>query len=345
MKFAKNYSKSIILHVKTKKGKGYKFAEEDKIGLWHNVGPFNLETGEFLENKDIQPVGKYLSEVLMEQIDSGNNVKVINAAMTLGNGLIEFQKKYPEHLIDVGIAEENAVTIASSIACEQIVPVTFIYSTFLQRAYDEILHDVARCNKHVVFCIDRSGIVSHDGSTHQGIFDISFLSPLPNMSIIAPSTIEYAKKSLEFAIKKNYPVAIRYSKYLPSNSVCNFKEDKWIIELPISDVNIITYGNDVEPLKVILKDKNVGLINAMFIKPIDIEMLKKLVKSKKIIIYEQVNDVAGLFDLINNYFTKNNIVVNLKHIALHDTYLTEGTVDELKYAANISYDEILKEIS
>ena len=342
--FAKNYSKSVILHVKTKKGKGYKFAEEDNIGLWHNVGPFNLETGEFTENHAVDPVGKYLSEVLIEEVEKDSHIKVINAAMSLGNSLTLFQNAYPNHTIDVGIAEENAVTIASSIASKEITPVVFIYSTFLQRAYDEILHDVARCNKHVVFCIDRSGIVPHDGSTHQGIFDISYLSPIPNMMIIAPSTVENAKSALKFAIKQNCPVAIRYPKYLPSVNNDNFTPLKWNIELPIQEINVISYGSDIEPLREILKEYNVGLINAMFIKPIDETILNNLAKSKKLIIYEQVNDVASLFDLINNYYQKNNCDVNLKHIALHDTYLTEGSVDELKDKYHISYDEVLKEI-
>lgn len=342
LNFAKNYSKSVILHVKTKKGKGYRFAEEDTIGLWHNVGPFNIETGEFLEKHEVEPVGKYLSEVLIEEVNNNHHIKVINAAMTLGNSLTKFQDAYPEHLIDVGIAEENAVSIASSIASDQITPVVFIYSTFLQRAYDQIVHDVARCNKHVIFCIDRSGIVPHDGSTHQGIFDISYLSPIPNMMIIAPSTVQNAKKALQFALKQNCPVAIRYPKYLPSNENSNFSYNKWVIELPIQEINVISYGSDIEPLKTFLADKNIGLINAMFIKPIDDALLNQLAKSKKIIVYEQVNDVASLFDLINAYYRKNNNNVDLKQIALHDTYLTEGNVEEIKEKYNILYQEILK---
>lgn len=344
LSFAKKYSKSIILHVKTKKGKGYKYAEDDTIGTWHHVGPFDIETGQFIHQETIEPVGKYLGDTLIEEVEKNHNVMVVNAAMTLGNSLISFQEKCPSHFIDVGIAEENAVTIASSIASKELIPVVFIYSTFLQRAYDQILHDVARCNKHVIFCIDRSGIVSNDGSTHQGIFDISYLSPIPNMMIIAPSCVENAQEALKYALTCDHPVAIRYPKYLPSKKISCFEPLKWIVELPLSDVNIITYGTDVEELKETLKDLNVGLINALFIKPIDVNILNQIANSKKIIIYEQANDIAGLFDLINKYYAKMNIKVNLKHIALSNTYLTEGNVEELKKASNISIDDVKREL-
>lgn len=340
LSFAKKYPKSIILHVKTKKGKGYSFAEEDQLGIWHNVGPFNVETGEICPESSIKSVGKYFSDFMVEYQKKNNNLKVLTAAMTLGNGLTTFQETFPNDLIDVGIAEENAVAIASSIASDQLVPIVYIYSTFLQRAYDEIIHDVCRCNKHVVFCIDRSGIIAHDGSTHQGIFDLSYLIPIPNLTILAPSNVNNAKECLEFAIKHNGPIAIKYPKYLPLGSN-SFIPNKWNIELPLSNINVITYGADVEPLRELLSEYSVGLINALTIKPIDPEVLDKLVNSK-VIVYEQSNGTGSLFDLINKYYINKNVC--LKQIALNDTYLTEGTVEELKEAANITYNEILKEI-
>ncbi len=343
LNFAKNYDKSVVLHVKTIKGKGYKYAEVDQTGYWHNVEPFDIESGLPLITKEEKPVGYYLSKVLIEEQKINDNIKVIDAAMTLGNSLTEFQTAFPNDLIDVGIAEENAVTIASSIASKEIIPIVFIYSTFLQRAYDEILHDVVRCNKHVVFCIDRSGIVPHDGSTHQGIFDLSYLIPMPNLKILAPSTTKEAEECLKYALTFDGPIAIRYPKYLPFDDV-EINDLNWKIELSINKVNVITYGSDVLPLKEYLKDQNVGLINAVSIKPLDYNILEQLKTSEKIIIYEQVNNVAGLFDLVNNYYAKEKCLIKLKQIALNDTFLCDGSIEELKEYANITYKEILNEI-
>lgn len=340
LSFAKKYPKSIILHIKTIKGKGYKYAENDDYGIWHNVGPFNIETGEIYIDSNELSVGNHLSKYLIKKQTQFHNLKVLTAAMTLGNGLIEFQKEFPNDLIDVGIAEEYAVTLASSITKEDLVPIVFIYSTFLQRAYDEIVHDVCRCNKHVVFCIDRSGIVPHDGSTHQGIFDLSYLIPIPNLTILAPSNVKNAIQCLDYAIEHDGPVAIKYPKFLPIGD-SDFKFNEWNIELPLTNINVITYGVDIEALKKILEHKNIGLINATTIKPIDTNILDKLVDTK-VIVYEQSNSIGGLFDLINKYYVNKHVV--LKQIALKDTYLTEGTVEELKEAADITYNEILKEI-
>lgn len=334
--FAKKYPGTVVLHVKTQKGKGYKFAEEDKTGIWHHVGPFNVETGEILNNDKIQ-VGTYLGEYL---VNSNKQFKTITAAMTLGCGLMNLQTIKPEKIIDVGIAEENAVEIAAGLATNGILPIVFIYSTFLQRAYDQILHDVTRTNKHVVFCIDRVGIVEGDGDTHQGIFDISYLMPLPNMTILAPSTNENAVECLDYAMNFNGPIAIRYPKYLP-NENSKFVPNKWIIEQELKEVNVLSYGSDIEPLKELLKDYNVGLINAISIKPMDYELLDSLKSTKKLVIYEQVNDKSSLGEQIKLLIGNNIDVIN---IALHDTYLTEGNVEEIKKISNIEYTRIINEI-
>ena len=334
--FAKKYPGSVVLHVKTIKGKGYKFAEEDKTGIWHHVGPFNVDTGKLLTNNKLQ-VGTYLGEYL---INYNKPFKAITAAMTLGCGLTNLQISNPEKIIDVGIAEENAVEIATGLSTNGVLPIVFIYSTFLQRAYDQILHDVTRMNKHVIFCIDRAGIVESDGDTHQGIFDISYLMPLPNMTILAPSTNENAVQCLEYAIKHNGPIAIRYPKYLPSGN-SKFVPNKWIIEKDLQDVNVLSYGSDIEPLKELLKDYNVGLINAISIKPMDYELLEKLKNTKKLIIYEQVNAVASFGEQVKLLVGRNVEVIN---IALHETYLTEGDIEEIKTFSNIEYTRIINEI-
>lgn len=337
--FAKQYPESVVLHVKTTKGKGYKFAEEDKLGIWHHVGPFNIETGVIHSDNNIQ-VGTCLSNVIAKRIDKSNDLKIITAAMTLGCGLEQFQTKYPNSIIDVGIAEENAVVIASALASNNVTPIVFIYSTFLQRCYDQILHDVTRTNKHVIFCIDRAGIVASDGDTHQGIFDISYLMPLPNIKILSPSTLEMAEDCLSFALNEEGPIAIRYPKYLP-NGNNGFIPYKWIEEIEIKDINVLTYGSDVQLFKKLLSNYNVGIINAVFIKPMDLEMLDRLKNTKKLIIYEQVNKTASLGEQIKLVLDK---YIEVVHIALDNTYLTEGSELELKDVGNIQFDKILKEI-
>jgi len=336
LNFAKKYPGSVVLHVKTIKGKGYKFAEEDKTGLWHHVGPFNIETGELLNNSNIQ-VGTYLGDYLNE---CNEQFKVITAAMTLGCGLSSLQSNKPNSIIDVGIAEENAVEIAAGLTTNGIKPIVFIYSTFLQRAYDQILHDVTRTNKHVIFCLDRAGIVEGDGDTHQGIFDISYLMPLPNMTILAPSTNENAVSCLKYALKHDGPIAIRYPKYLP-NGNSEFTPNKWIIEKELKDINVLTYGSDVEPIKTLLENYNVGLINAISIKPMDYELLNKLHTTCKLIIYEQINKTASIGEQIK--LALNN-KIEVIHITLPDTYLTEGNIEEIKKINKIDYLRIIEAI-
>ena len=337
--FAKKYPESIVLHIKTVKGKGYSFAENDKVGLWHHVGPFDIQTGKFLDTNRIQ-VGSYLAKYLDHKLEEDKHLKVVTAAMSLGCGLEILTSKHNKSLIDVGIAEENAVVISSSLSKNGYVPLVFIYSTFLQRAYDQILHDVTRTNEHVVFCIDRAGIVSGDGDTHQGIFDISYLLPLPNMKILAPSTAENAVECLDYAINCDGPIAIRYPKYLP-NGNSKFVPNKWIIEKELKDINVLSYGSDIEDLKTILGNYNVGLINAISIKPMDLELLESLKNTKKLIIYEQVNKHSSLGEQVMLYLNK---FIEVVHIALNDTYLVEGQIDELKIYSSIEYDKIIKEI-
>lgn len=336
LNFAKKYPGSVVLHVKTIKGKGYKFAEEDKTGLWHHVGPFNIETGELLNNSNIQ-VGTYLGDYLN---GCNEQFKAITAAMTLGCGLSSLQSNKPNSIIDVGIAEENAVEIAAGLTTNGITPIVFIYSTFLQRAYDQILHDVTRTNKHVIFCLDRAGIVEGDGDTHQGIFDISYLMPLPNMTILAPSTNENAVSCLKYALKHDGPIAIRYPKYLP-NGNSEFTPNKWIIEKELKDINVLTYGSDVEPIKTLLENYNVGLINAISIKPMDYELLNKLHTTCKLIIYEQINKTASIGEQIK--LALNN-KIEVIHITLPDTYLTEGNIEEIKKINKIDYLRIIEAI-
>ena len=350
LEFAKKSTRSVVLHIKTMKGKGYEFAEKDDEGKWHSVCPFDIATG-MLKQSSGQIVGEHLSRHLIQKTISDNKIYVISPAMVPGSGLNSYLSAYPNNLVDVGIAEENSVVIASSMAQNGLTPVVFMYSTFLQRAYDELSHDVGRTNTPVVFCIDRSGIVSSDGDTHQGIFDIAFLSTIPNMTITAPSCVEEAIKLLDMGMTKEYgPFVIRYPKNLLLNSQLNdFEYGSWQVIKPIKKINIITYGADVYGIyETLLKENladNVGLINARFIKPIDKECLDTIIsESDKIIVYEQVIEESSLGSEIKKYLFDKKYRRKFKHYCLIDTYLETASVEEIKKKYKIDYEQVIKEI-
>ncbi|MBQ8292773.1 MAG: 1-deoxy-D-xylulose-5-phosphate synthase [Bacilli bacterium] len=348
--FAKNAKQSVILHVKTTKGKGYEFAEKDVDGKWHSVLPFDIKTG-VIKNSSGQIVGEHLSRTLVQKTVENDKIYVITPAMILGSGLKPYVTSFPEHIIDVGIAEENAAVIASSMAENGLNPIVFMYSTFLQRAYDELLHDVGRTSSPVVFCVDRSGIVADDGDTHQGIYDIAYLSSIPNFTISAPSCIEEAIKLLELGLTKKYgPFVIRYPKCLLQNSSLeNFEYGTWNVINKLNNVNIITYGSDVYDIYAMLikeglTDK-IGLVNARFINPYDKKLMDEIIDvSDKIIVYEQVIKTSSLGSKIKEYLFDKEYNKKYMHFALEDSYLETGKVEELKTKHKIDYKKLLEEL-
>ncbi len=348
--FAKNAKQSIVLHIKTIKGKGYKFAENDELGIWHSVGPFNIETGD-IQSTNGQIVGEHLAKVLNQKTYDDPTIHVISPAMIVGSGLKSYEKNHPDHLLDVGIAEENAAVVAGTMADNNLTPVVFMYSTFLQRAYDEILHDVTRINAPVVFCVDRSGIIEGDGDTHQGIYDVAFLSSIPNMVITAPSCIEEACKLLDMGLTKKYgPFVIRYPKTLLFNSALkSFEFGTWDTICNLQEINIITYGSDVYGIYEELRKNNlhnkVGLINARFINPIDDSCLNQITnKSKKIIVYEQVIKNGSLGSKVKEYLFDNKYSDEFIHYSLDNTYLETGNALELKKKHKIDYNTLIEEL-
>ncbi len=350
LNFAKNSKQSVILHIKTTKGKGYAPAENDEIGKWHSVAAFDKTTG-IIKNDNGQLVGEHLARHLVSKTIENNKIYALSPAMILGAGLKPYCVDFPDNIIDVGIAEENAVVIASSMAQNGLFPVVFMYSTFLQRAYDEVIHDVARTNTPVVFCVDRSGIVPGDGDTHQGIYDVAFLSSIPSITITAPSCIEEAIKLLDMGLTKKFgPFVIRYPKNLLLNSQLNdFEYGSWNIINDIKKINIITYGNDVYGIYELLHKENlleqVGLINARFIKPFDKIMLDKLLEaSDKIIVYEQVIKSSSLGQNIKEYLFEQKYQKAYVNIALEDTYLETGNIENLKEKYHIDYKVVIEEI-
>ena len=356
---AKNINGPVIVHTTTKKGKGYEFAEKSP-SKFHGISPFNLENGQVCKTcceTYSSAFGKALNKIAKEDKD----VVAITAAMPDGTGLIEFSKNFPERFFDVGIAEEHAVTLSAGMASSGLKPVFAVYSTFLQRAYDEIIHDVCIQNLPVVFAIDRAGVVGEDGETHQGILDISYLSTMPNMTIVAPKSLKEVEILLRWALNKKTPVAIRYPKggdklnNLPILKEINY--GKWEVLNKGENLAIIACGKTVEfAMEALykLKEKNINptIINATFIKPIDEEKIKYLAENNfNIITVEDNMKQGGLGSSILNSLNNYNYKKTIKILAYEDKFIEQASVDIIykenfldsdgivKTALNLSYEK------
>ena len=236
---AKSVRKPVLIHIVTKKGKGYKPAE-DRPDVFHGVGKFDVESGKINTSSSVS-YSKRFGDELIKNAKSNNKIVAITAAMPKSTGLYEFSKEFPNRFFDVGIAEEHAVSFASGLASQGFIPFFAVYSTFLQRAYDEIIHDIALQNAHVVLAIDRAGIVGADGETHHGIYDLSYLSHIPNMTIMAPKDGNELAKMMDFAINYNGPVAIRYSRDGYTDSLTDVAE----CEIELGKAEILHTGKDL----------------------------------------------------------------------------------------------------
>ncbi len=305
LELAKKETEPVIIHVITKKGKGYIYAENDKIGTWHGVGPFNKETGELLKKDDnLITWSEVISNHLIELTKQNKKINVITPAMAGGSKLLKYKEIHPNNFIDVGIAEEHALLLANGMSSEGLIPFVSIYSTFLQRGYDQVIHDIARMNTHVILGIDRCGIVGEDGETHQGIYDLTFLMPIPNLIISTPKDSIEAGNLLYTAIKEKKPFTIRYSKdklIYQKKAYQKIKIGSWEILKEGKDAALITYGNLVNKANKI-KDIDLTIINARFQKPIDEALFNKILKEyKNIFIYEEQTKINSLGSYLINY--------------------------------------------
>ncbi len=340
LKYAKNANESVILKINTVKGKGYKFAEDDKDGRWHGVGKFDVETGEIISDKNLS-WSQAIANILKEELKENKNIRIISPATLVGTALNEVKKDYNNEVIDVGINEEHACVMASAMARNGIVPIVSIYSTFLQRSYDYLVNDIDRSDTHVIFLIDRAGLVAGDGSTHQGIFDVAMLMPLPNFVICMPSNIQEAKALIDYAINvEKHPIAIRYPKAGINDSANDIVVNKpiWRIVKEISDVNVLTFGDSINDCMEICESENIGLINALFIKPINEEVLFKL-NGKKLIIIEEIISHSSLSSYILEKINANSLNINIEIININD-YPDIGSREELKKDFNLDKDHI-----
>lgn len=340
LKLSKELDKPVLIHVLTKKGKGYKIAEENP-DRFHATSPFDIETGKPKKEKK-NDYSKVFGEKLVNLAKNNEKIVAITASMKDGTGLTKFAKEFPDRFFDIGIAEQHAVTMAAGMAKEGMIPFVPIYSSFYQRAYDQVIHDVAIQNLPVIMCVDRAGLVGQDGETHQGLLDMAFFRLVPNLTIMAPKDFKELEEMMEFAITLNKPVVIRYPRGGEDTSIKFDKQDK--IELGKAeilkegkDISIIAIGNKVSKAMKIAEDyEKEGLeaevINARFLKPLDIETIKNSIqKTKKVITIEDGTTINGLGTAIKELIIDENLKdIEIKELALPDEFIRHGTVEELE---------------
>ncbi len=335
---AKRVDGPVLVHVITKKGDGYLPAERYP-SRFHGAEPFDVETGLPLKKREKPNYTDVFSSVMKKAAERDDKIVAITAAMDEGTGLKRFKKNFPDRFFDVGIAEEHAVTFAAGLAKAGLVPVFAVYSSFLQRAYDQILHDVCIQNLHVIFAIDRAGLVGSDGETHQGIFDISYLSTIPNMTVLAPKNKWELSDMMKFAFEYDGPIAVRYPR---GEAYDGLKEHRAKIELGKSEtlqqgikIVILALGSMVkvaEQVCALLEEngEKPTLINARFAMPFDRNAIDELQREHTLLVTMEENVLSGGFgEHVTEYVHSNDIQLKVINIAIPDIYVEHGNVDVL----------------
>ncbi len=360
LKIAKELDGPVIVHVVTKKGKGYKIAEE-KPDKFHATGAFDIETGNSKKEKQ-KDYSKVFGDKLIKLAKKDEKIVAITAAMKDGTGLTEFSKQFPNRFFDVGIAEQHALCMAAGMAKAGLKPVVPIYSSFYQRGYDQVIHDIAIQKLPVIMCVDRAGIVGADGETHQGLYDMAFFRLVPNLVIMAPKDFKELENMLEYALKLNKPVVIRYPR--GGEDTYQFKENKEInlgkseVLKKGKDLSIITIGKTTakgmkiaEKIERDLKNSQkheflVEVINARFLKPLDTKTIKKSIeKTKNVVTIEDGTTVNGLGTAIKELIVDNGLHdVKIKSYAYPDEFIEHGSVEQLEKKYGIDEETILKNI-
>lgn len=350
---ASKMQKAVLIHVVTKKGKGYDHAEADP-GKFHGIEPFALKTGEILKKPEGITYTKAFRDAMLELGEKKDKLVAITAAMPSGTGLSAFAKKYPERFFDVGIAEEHAVTFAAGMAASGYHPVVAVYSTFLQRAYDQILHDVCIGNLPVTFAIDRAGIVGKDGETHQGVFDLSYLSHIPNLTVMAPKNTKELRDMLFFAADCEFPVAIRYPR-----GTAGAAEEMEVEEISYGKAETLAEGHDVAIISVgstadeavsireVLSERgiNAGVVNARFVAPMDEEAILTLARTHKVLVTLEENVARGGFgERVAALLKENEIETPLVTGALTNCFIEHGEAGVLKNAYGLNQEAIIEKI-
>ncbi len=336
----KDYNDPVLIHIKTRKGKGYKFAEK-KPEFWHGVSPFDKKTGEpYPKQKKAPTYTSVFGKTMITLAEKNKDIVAITAAMPSGTGLTDFAKKFPDRFFDVGIAEQHAVTMAGGLAIRGKKPFVAIYSTFLQRAYDQIIHDVCLMNLPVVFCMDRGGVVGADGETHHGLYDIAYLRPVPNIVIMAPADENELKNMLYSASKWSFPVAMRY----PRGEAEGVEVEKELREIPVGKSRVLRDGEDAVIFAIgsmVWKAKRVAdrleeegmlvkVVDARFVKPLDeSEILKSAEECGVVITAEEGILNGGFGSAVVELLQDNNILIPVLRLGIPDRIVHQGSPDEL----------------
>lgn len=350
---AKKLDHAVLIHVITKKGKGYIPAEKHPSSF-HGVEPFNIQTGLPLTKKEKPTYTDVFAKGIVKLAKEDEAVAAITAAMPDGTGLKKFMQTYPERFFDVGIAEEHAVTYAAGLAAAGMKPYVAIYSSFLQRAYDQILHDVCIQDLPVIFMVDRAGLVGADGETHQGIFDLSYLSNIPNMNIFAPKNRYELAAVIEYSRNFNHPLAIRYPRGTAYDGLKEFNSPieygKSEIIYKEKDIALLAVGSMVEvaiEIREALKEKgySVSLVNARFVKPVDEKLLENLNENHRLIVTMEENVLNGGFGERVLRITRDmNLKYKVINVAIPNVYVEHGNIEILKSEIGLDKETILNKI-
>jgi len=341
-----------LLHIITEKGKGYEPAEKDPI-KYHAVGPFDPETGVVAKpasQKQDPTYTEVFGEWVCDMAEEDKRLLAITPAMREGSGLVEFHSRYPERYFDVGIAEQHSVTLAAGMACENSHPVVAIYSTFLQRAYDQMIHDVALQDLPVLFAIDRAGLVGPDGPTHAGSFDLSFMRCIPGMVIMAPADEDECRQMLYTGFCHDGPAAVRY----PRGRGPGVKVQKKMTELPMgksltvrqgSDLAILAFGSMVEPCRSVAEQLDATLINMRFVKPLDLAAIRAVAAQHAHLVTIEENAIAGgAGSGVNEALAAEGIAADILNIGLDDDYIQHASREECLHQAGLDSEGILASI-
>jgi len=352
----RNLSGPIMLHIATVKGKGYEPAEENAF-KYHGVGKFDKVTGEFVLKTDGQPAyTDVFGDVMLELAEKDERVVAITAAMAAGTGLVPFSEKFPDRFFDVGIAEGHAGCFAAGLAVEKMKPYLVIYSTFLQRAYDQIVHDIALQKLPVVICMDRGGLVGNDGPTHHGTFDLSYLATVPGIVVAAPKDGNELRAMLHYTVENDLsgPVAIRYPREsVPTemtNAIDVIEWGRWEADDTDADVFLLAVGTMysigrrvVE--RLVKRGLNVSLVNARFVKPLDHRFLKRVIGRARFIVTAEENQLRGGFgQAVADFLLSNGYAGRFKALGIPDAYTTHGSRGQLLAELELDVDGITKQI-
>lgn len=353
--YAKKQEGPVLLHVITKKGKGYNPAENDKIGTWHGTGPYKMETGDFVKPESAPPAwSKLVSETVRKIARTDERIVAVTPAMPVGSKLEGFASEFPDRMIDVGIAEQHATTFAAGLATQNMKPFLAIYSTFLQRAYDQVVHDICRQNLNVFIGIDRAGLVGADGETHQGVFDIAFLRHLPNMVLMMPKDENEGQHMVYTAIKyDDGPIAMRY----PRGNGLGVPMDEELKEIPIGtwevlregeDAAILTFGTTIpmamEAAEILAKQGvSVKVVNTRFIKPLDEELLIGILKENMPILTIEEAVLQGGFGsfVLETSHDLGYQHVEIDRMGIPDQFIEHGSVDKLLEEIGMTTEDVV----